>query len=285
MVTIPSASQNLTIYRMTHPVSSGRMEERIGETLSLPDQFVQTFQKLPLPLQQDNALLKRLHNLIDSVDDRGLKGSYAGWITRAALGHAAVRGETAALGSLLLFFQKGGSIQDLEVLTARLLPPFPEPVKDPTWLERLRSETRPMSGWRQDRWKRLIASKDPLKRLKLAELGDIRLRLTAGDSHRGLRSPQLSAYLRDDDARALATRIGKQASRWTEESDVLRHVHVQQKLSAFLPTLKEPMGSLWPLQVKGALECLGDEYSRATARRIQSEYRLFIASGPEFELE
>ncbi len=266
MMRLASLNFPVPVFSAPDLVRSEWMAERIDETLSAKDRFANLLQRLPLPLRSDDATLERIVNLVEPVDDRGLKGSYAGWITRAALGEAAVRGDEAALVSLMSFFSLGGSLAELERRAAAVL--------------------GPVGPLRQERRERLLESDDPLKSSKLAELSDDWFVIQGSFTPNGadaLREEQAAAYLGDSESLKLVRRILGEGPGLIEEQDArVRDLEARKTLKKVLSGHK-PGERFWPHQVKRAFRGLGDPVSLAAAGRIGRDYRLVPAPDKEFE--
>ncbi|HSA58984.1 MAG TPA: hypothetical protein VLJ37_04795 [bacterium] len=237
------------------------MAERIGEALSVPRPFGRAYQRLPVPLRHDDALLERLHNLIEPVGDKGLKGSYAGWITRAALGEAAVRADEAALVSLVDFFSQGGSLAELERRAALVL--------------------GPMEPGREQRRRRLLESDDPLRSSKLAELSDGHFKIGGGSVLPEER--QAAAYLADAGSLAAIRRIRTEGPVLMEEGDARARYRRTREVFGIALGNHRPGDRFWPHQVKRAFQGLGDPVSVAAAGRIGRAYNLVLVPDGEFE--
>jgi len=236
----------------------------------------------PKGLKEDQAVLRRIANLIEPCDFTGRKGSYAGWITRHALSAAANRADEQSLASLLIFFQKGGSIRELESIAARILPLDP-PGGSGSFFGELWSLISPLQGWRAHRRSMLIASKDPMRGIRLKELEDRSLRLTA-DPSASLGRGQKTAYLSDGEISRLMDTVENEASFLLDRRRIDRRYEATHKaIGGLLPDAQNRYELLWAPQVRGALKLLGDDRSVAAAGRMQREYSIYPLPRGKFE--
>lgn len=236
----------------------------------------------PKGLKEDQAVLRRIANLIEPCDFAGRRGSYAGWITRHALSAAANRADEQSLASLLIFFQKGGSIRELESIAARILPLDP-PGGSGSFFGELWSLISPLQGWRAHRRSMMLTSKDPMCGIRLKELEDRNLRLIANPSS-PLGRGQKSAYLKDAEVSRLMDTVENEASFLLDGRKIARRYEETRKaIGGILPDARKPYDLLWAPQVRGALKLLGDDRSVAAADRMQREYSIYPLTRGKFE--
>ncbi|HEX5038388.1 MAG TPA: hypothetical protein VFX30_14625 [bacterium] len=242
---------------------------------------------LPPFLGDDDATLRRVANLIAPVDSRGTRGSYAGWITRETFREAAKTENPQALASLLLFFQRGGALRDLESRAAPLLRGrrLPSASAAPGALDWMRS---PLREWRQARADAVLRGPDvSVVFSKISEVEDFRFRLRPDPETGELFEGQKYAYLRDPQSQELIDTIEEEAPFLTGDEDARLEVY-KDSLDRIRDALREAGPDSWrdnfkEAHVIGALSALGDAESAAVAARIDTSYGLKLLRNGDYE--
>lgn len=241
---------------------------------------------LPEFLGDDDATLRRAANLIAPVNSRGTRGTYAGWIARETFREAAKTGNPQALASLLLFFQRGGALRDLESRAAPWLRGrrFPSAAATPGALDWMRS---PLREWRQARVDRVLQGPDvPVVFSKISEVEDFQFRLRP-ESDGELSDGQKYAYLRDPQSRELIDTIEQEAAFLTGDEETRLEVY-KHSLERIREVLRDAGADSWrdnfqEAHVIGALNALGDAESAAVAARINTSYGLKLLRNGDYE--
>lgn len=227
------------------------------------------------------AATRRLTSLAEGT-------GYVSEVTRLAIDEVSRRKSSEPLTRLLGFLETGGTVRDYEGIVAGLIGQAPR-----AWWTRYvpkrfqRSDARkrfgsnphleqiirvaadsPLADLRMERLSRLLAKPEPLLGLKLAELADTKLRLSASKPL-PLRAPQRDAYLGDIGAQAMLFELESLSEDLTEpsaaaESSVRRRWILRKSFEGRF------IRSLAPRDIVRSFRLLRDDHSLRVAAAIES---------------